>query len=302
MDKRFSILVVDDEPVNVQLISSALKDEYDILPAYNGHEAINMLKQYEPDLILLDVMMPELNGFDVCSIIKADEAFANIPLIFLTASLETFDGELQGLELGAIDYLAKPVNMALLKLRIRNHLALKERNQLVKEQRDQLVQQKEELGQLLAEQELQNKELLETKAALRQSEEMYRTLFEQSPDGIVLWSMPDLRAVQCNTAAQTLHGYSHEELTSLTVWDIEASLGPAEIANTRNALAPGRSSRIRFSSSHKNRRVTPYVRLPENSRTCGSVDGSRYPSRHYRAQAGRRGAERSRVEVPGSVR
>ena len=249
MDKRFTILVVDDDAVNTQLINSALKDEYDILPAYNGHEAINMLKQYEPDLILLDVMMPDLNGFEVCSIIKADEAFVDIPIIFLTASLETIEGELHGLELGAIDYLVKPVNLALLKLRIRNHLALKERNDLVKEQRDLLTRHKEELAQLLAEQELQNKQLLETKAALRQSEEMYRTLFEQSPDGIVLWSVPDLRAVQCNTAAQTLHGYSHEEFTSLTVPDIEAALNPVEVENTRNTLL--RDGVARFDSVHR---------------------------------------------------
>lgn len=78
---------------------------------------------------------------------------------------------------------------------------------------------------------------------------MYRTLFEQSPDGIVLWSMPDLKAVQCNTAAQTLHGYSHEEFTSLFVPDIEASLDPAEITHTRNALL--QNGVARFDSVHR---------------------------------------------------
>lgn len=145
MDKRFRILAVDDEPVNIQLIKAALKEDYDFLMAINGHDAVDQLEQYKPDLILLDVLMPELNGFEVCSVIKADERFADIPVIFMTA-LDTHEGALQGLELGAVDYLTKPVNIALLKLRVRNHIALKE-------QRDQLSQQKEELVQLLAEQE-----------------------------------------------------------------------------------------------------------------------------------------------------
>lgn len=144
MSKRFRILVVDDEQVNIQLMTAALKNEYDILTALNGFNAVSQLKEHKPDLILLDIMMPDLSGFDVCSIIKSDPAFADIPVIFLTA-LDTDDEELHGLELGGIDYLTKPVNFALVKQRVRNHLALKERNEIVKEQRDLLVRQKEEL-------------------------------------------------------------------------------------------------------------------------------------------------------------
>jgi DNA-binding response OmpR family regulator len=123
-------------------MAAALKDEYDLLPALNGQGAIDMLKEHKPDLILLDVMMPDITGFEVCKIIKADERFADIPIIFLTA-LDTQEGQLQGLELGGIDYLAKPINFKLLKLRVRNHIVLKE-------QRDLLVRQKEELEAALA--------------------------------------------------------------------------------------------------------------------------------------------------------
>lgn len=144
MGKRFKILVVDDEPINIQLISSALKNEYHILTAMDGHAAIGQMKEHKPDLILLDVMMPDLSGFEVCGIIKSDASFADIPVIFLTA-LDTQDGELRGLEIGGIDYLTKPVNFALLKQRVHNHMALQERNELVKEQRDKLARQKEEL-------------------------------------------------------------------------------------------------------------------------------------------------------------
>jgi len=142
MDKRFRILAVDDEYVNTQLIKSVLVEEYDILTALNGHEAVEVIERYLPDLILLDVMMPDIDGFEVCRIIKADERFAHIPVIFLSA-LDSQDNQLLGLELGGIDYLTKPINLPLLKVRVRNHLALKE-------QRDLLVRQKAELEAALA--------------------------------------------------------------------------------------------------------------------------------------------------------
>ncbi len=137
MDIRFTILAVDDEPINIKLMTAALKGEYDILTAQNGHDAIIILEERKPDLILLDVMMPDMSGFEVCKIIKADEKHADIPVIFLTA-LDTLEGQLQGLELGGIDYLTKPINFTLLRLRVRNHLELKRRNAIIKEQRDLL--------------------------------------------------------------------------------------------------------------------------------------------------------------------
>ncbi len=104
MATRFSILVVDDEPINIKLMMSALGDEYDIIPALNGFDAISLLREHPVDLILLDVLMPEVSGFDVCTMIKSDEAFIDIPVIFLTA-FDTDEGELRGLVLGGIDYL-----------------------------------------------------------------------------------------------------------------------------------------------------------------------------------------------------
>lgn len=149
MAKRFKILVVDDEQSNIKTVTAALKDDYDILAALNGYDAISQLKEHQPDLILLDVMMPDMDGFEVCKTIKSDEAFSNTPIIFLTA-LDTYAGEFQGLDQGATDYLAKPIDYSLLKLRVRNHIALKEQNELVKEQRDLLSRQKEELEDALA--------------------------------------------------------------------------------------------------------------------------------------------------------
>jgi PleD family two-component response regulator len=147
--KKSRILIVDDEAVNIQMVEKALQNEYDICSAHNGYDAIRQLKEKQPDLILLDIMMPDLSGFDVCKIIKADEMFADIPILFLTA-MDTMTGETMGLESGGIDYLTKPVNLDLLKLRVHNHIDLKERNDLIREQRDLLARQKEELEAALA--------------------------------------------------------------------------------------------------------------------------------------------------------
>ncbi len=137
MNNRHKILAVDDDPGNIKLMMTALKNEFDIISALNGHDAIDQLKEHKPDLILLDVMMPDLSGFDVCRIIKSDVAFSDIPVIFLTA-MDTYDAQLQGLELGGIDYIAKPVNLDLLKIRVRNHIALKVNRDLLKQKNEEL--------------------------------------------------------------------------------------------------------------------------------------------------------------------
>ncbi|GFO60554.1 hypothetical protein GMST_28790 [Geomonas silvestris] len=136
-EDAFKVLVVDDEPINVQLLAGALKKRYRVLCAGNGYEAITLVKEEVPDLILLDVMMPDVSGFEVARLIKADELLAAIPIIFLTA-LDSCEAMAEGLEAGAIDYLNKPVNLNLLKLRVHNHLELKRRTDLIREQRDEL--------------------------------------------------------------------------------------------------------------------------------------------------------------------
>ena len=143
------ILIVDDEPINIQVLERALDNKYDTFSANNGYDAIRLVKERKPDLILLDVMMPDLNGFDVCKIIKSDENFADIPILFLTA-MDTISGEVTGLQLGGIDYLSKPVNFDLLNLRVRNHIELTKRSDFIREQRDIVNRKNEELEAALA--------------------------------------------------------------------------------------------------------------------------------------------------------
>lgn len=124
------ILLVDDVRINLDLLEAVLQAEYRIVRAMNGAEAIERAQELKPDLILLDVMMPEMDGFETCRRLKADPATQLIPVIFVSALSEIGD-EAQGLQVGAIDYIMKPIRPIIVKARIRNHIALKQaRDQL----------------------------------------------------------------------------------------------------------------------------------------------------------------------------
>lgn len=119
------ILIVDDTPKNIQVLGTILKKEgYQIIAAQNGLQALGTFAKIIPDLILLDVMMPELDGFETCKRLKADEQTRDIPIIFLTARTETED-VVNGFELGAVDYVTKPFNSHELLSRVSTHLQLK---------------------------------------------------------------------------------------------------------------------------------------------------------------------------------
>ena len=105
-----SILVVDDSPKNVDLLVNTLKHDYRLEIARNGPQALDYAKKYDPDLILLDIMMPEMDGFEVCARLKAAPETKDIPVVFLTAMSDT-DDKTRGFELGAVDYITKPFGL-----------------------------------------------------------------------------------------------------------------------------------------------------------------------------------------------
>jgi diguanylate cyclase (GGDEF)-like protein len=119
-----TILVVDDSPLVVATLSATLNKECQILAARDGEEAMEIAGEKIPDLILLDVLMPGVDGFEVCTRLKADQRTARIPVIFITG-LDAKEDEMRALELGAIDFIQKPVHPGVLTLRVRNHLELK---------------------------------------------------------------------------------------------------------------------------------------------------------------------------------
>jgi DNA-binding response OmpR family regulator len=123
--KNVYILIVDDTPKNIQLLGTILKNiGYKIIVATNGLQALEILEKVKPDLILLDVMMPELDGYETCKRIKSNENLKDIPVIFLTAKTQPED-IVKGFELGAVDYIIKPFNSSELIARVKTHLELK---------------------------------------------------------------------------------------------------------------------------------------------------------------------------------
>ncbi len=128
--ERATVLVVDDVTENVMVLNQILSDDYRVLFATGGIKALELARVQSPDLILLDVDMPDLTGHQVCAELKQDPATKDIPVIFVTAMTQVADEE-HGLRLGAVDFLAKPVRPPLVRLRVRNHLELKRQRDLL---------------------------------------------------------------------------------------------------------------------------------------------------------------------------
>jgi putative two-component system response regulator len=122
-NNRPLILAVDDEASNLQLLRQILQDHYRLLFAKDGARALELARQENPDLVLLDVMMPGMSGYEVCASLKANPEPAAIPVIFVTALTDTAD-ELEGFEAGAVDYITKPVSPPIVRARVRTHLSL----------------------------------------------------------------------------------------------------------------------------------------------------------------------------------
>ncbi len=121
---RQRVLIVDDEPINLAVLKEILQPRYEILSTDNGLEALKLARAERPDIVLLDVMMPGLDGHEVCVRLKDDPQTADIPVIFITSMTEERE-ETAGLALGAVDYIIKPVNAEIVRLRVKNQLELK---------------------------------------------------------------------------------------------------------------------------------------------------------------------------------
>lgn len=131
-ESKATVLVVDDMPLNISLLSSALSDEYRIKAAKNGMKAIDIARSTTIDIILLDVMMPEIDGFETCRLLKKDPMTRGIPVIFVTARGET-ENETEGFACGAVDYITKPFRAPVVRERVKTHLALHDLNRTLEE-------------------------------------------------------------------------------------------------------------------------------------------------------------------------
>ena len=163
-----SILIVDDTPENLDILKNALMDEYMVRPAINGVLALRLATmEPQPDIILLDVLMPGMDGYEVCRRLKLDRRTRDIPVIFVTTMSDDQD-ELKGLQIGAADYITKPISIPIVKARIRTHLALRN-----------VYHEMEEKNRRLHE---VNDRLSDSMDQLSASEERFRSLVQTIPD------------------------------------------------------------------------------------------------------------------------
>ncbi|SAI65674.1 metal-dependent phosphohydrolase [Bordetella ansorpii] len=138
IDPRPTLLLVDDEPTNLQVLRHTLQDDYRLFFARDGRKGIELARMEHPDLILLDIMMPDISGYEVCAALKQDEALQTTPIIFITALASSMD-EQYGFDMGAVDYITKPFSPAIVRARVRNHLSLVQ-VQALRDTRLQIIQ------------------------------------------------------------------------------------------------------------------------------------------------------------------
>lgn len=160
---RQTILVVDDTPENIDILRALLKEQYAVKAATKGEKAIEIARTSAVDLILLDIMMPGMNGYEVCKTLKQDEVTRDIPVMFVTA-LQDVENEAEGFEAGAVDYITKPISAPVVMARVRTHLALKEVQEQLQEWNSNL-----------------KKRLLQSVAIIREKSQALMTADEKSP-------------------------------------------------------------------------------------------------------------------------
>ncbi len=124
MDKTNRVLIIDDEKINIEILTQFLQNEYKIVTARTGKQALKAIRgQNPPDLILLDIIIPDMDGYEICSAVKADENCRHIPIIFVTAVSEVMDSA-KAFDFGAVDYITKPFNPVTVKARVDTHIQL----------------------------------------------------------------------------------------------------------------------------------------------------------------------------------
>ena len=144
MAEKQKILIVDDLTSNIKILHDVLKQDYTLFFATNAKDAIQSIKLKNPDLILLDIIMPDLDGYSVCKKLKSDPETSHIPIIFITAKNSPED-EAKGFEIGGVDYIVKPFNRIVVLARVKNQISLHWHKQQLEQPRQQIVNLMNEL-------------------------------------------------------------------------------------------------------------------------------------------------------------
>jgi PAS domain S-box-containing protein len=256
-----SVLIVDDHRENLRLLAEVLTQQgYTVRVAPSGRIALSSVQAKIPDLILLDVMMPEMDGYAVCTQLKSEERSRDIPVIFISAAGEMLD-KMRAFAVGGVDYITKPFHMEEVLARVKTHLALRAAQKQLEEKNAQLGRVNDELTRVNAEltreiaertraeegqrralavQEEALVEALRATHALRESEEMYRALVMASPDGITASDLEG-RIIEISRRTLELHDYEDaKELLGTNAFDLIAPENrPSAMVDFQIALKEG---------------------------------------------------------------
>jgi PAS domain S-box-containing protein len=193
---KADILVIDDTPENLNLLSSMLSDRgYKVRSVTKGSTGIRGAQTMPPDLILLDVNMPQMNGYEVCEHLKADDRTRDIPIIFISA-LETVSDKVKAFQAGGVDYITKPFQIEEVLARIETHLTLRQLQNQLRSQNEQLQQ-----------------EIRERKHA----EEKFAAIFRQSPNPIAIVTIPEGRFIEVNFSFLSMSGYTLDAVIGYSI-------------------------------------------------------------------------------------
>ncbi len=217
------ILIVDDAPENIDVLVNILRSHYEIKAAINGARAIKIAKaEPKPDMILLDITMPGMDGYEVCRRLKEDSAIADIPVIFITGSIN-IESQKRGFDLGAVDYITRPLSPPVVRSRIKTHLQLYDQNRVLEEK----------VRQRTADLEKKRLELL-------RSETHLRTLINTLPD-LVWLKDPQGRYLSCNAKVERFFGATQAEIVGKTDHDfVNEKLADSFNQEDQTAMAAGR--------------------------------------------------------------
>lgn len=235
-DEKGVILIVDDNPDTLDLLFFVLSDsDFTVLTANNGKNALQTVEEAHPDLILLDVMMPGIDGFEICRRLKADESSQDIPVIFMT-SLSDTDDKVKGFNVGAVDYITKPIQEEVLKARITTHLTIRKLNR-------SLIEQNKRLQEEIRERQQKEQELRLSNQAIA-----------ASSDGIVIADArkPDMPITYVNPAFERLTGYEAQEVVGRNCRFLQGKdTAQPGLDELREAIREGRGCKVILSNYRK---------------------------------------------------
>ncbi len=210
-NKKHKIFIADDEEINLKYFNRFLSTDYEVAITLSCVDGLELVKSFNPDIILLDVHMPEINGFDFCSQLKQNNQTKNIPVIFIS-SLANPEHIKTGLKVGAVDFISKPINKTETLARIKTHLAM---GQVQRElaQSNQILDESLKISEKRLGYEKVHREKIS--ARLTESESRFKLIFDSMPEAIIIVSVDSGEIIDINPAGCSLFGYSHDEIIGI---------------------------------------------------------------------------------------